>query len=267
VSGGAGSGYLLGNDAPEAMDRFEAFAALFDPNTFRHLDALGLAPGWRCWEVGAGGTSVVDHLAEAVGPDGHVVATDINVSWATGALGPNVKVLQHDVALDPPPDGPFDLVHARLVLVHVPERDKALANMAGALRPGGVLLVEDADPALQPLSCPEERGPEEALANALRRGFRTLLVERGVDLAYGRSLPRRLREAGLDDVRADAAFPLAHPACAHLEVATIELVRDQLLEGGIATAAQIEQHLANVRAGRLDLAQPPMISCWGRRPG
>ncbi len=80
-----GDRYLLSNDAPEAMDRFTAFAALFDPSTFRHLDALGLAPGWRCWEVGAGGTSVVTHLSARVGPGGHVLATDINLAWAAGA--------------------------------------------------------------------------------------------------------------------------------------------------------------------------------------
>jgi SAM-dependent methyltransferase len=224
------------------MDRFTAFAALFDPWTFRHLDGLGLAPGWRCWEVGAGGTSVVRHLAERVGPRGHVLATDINLSWAADAAGPTVQILQHDVAEGPPPGAPYDLVHARLVLVHVAERDAALANMVAALRPGGVLLVEDADPALQPLSCLEE-----------------------TDLAYGRTLPRRLREAGLADVAADAYFPVSQPACDHLEVATINLVRDQLLDHGIATEAEIERHLASVSAGRLDLTQPPMISCWGRR--
>ncbi len=261
----SGDRYLLTNDAPEAMDRFAAFAALFDPSTFRHLDGLGLAPGWRCWEVGAGGTTVVSHLAGRVGQGGHVLATDINLSWAAGAAAPNVEILEHDVATGPPPGEPFDLVHARLVLVHVPERDAALATMVAALRPGGVLLVEDADPALQPLSCLEETGPEQALANRLRRGFRSLLAERGVDLAYGRSLPRRLRAAGLVGVAADAAFPVSDPACNHLETATINLVRDQLLDHGIASEAEIGQHLDAVAAGRLDLAQPPMISCWGRR--
>jgi SAM-dependent methyltransferase len=259
--------YLLSNDAPEAMDRFTAFTTLFDPATFRHLDGLGLAPGWRCWEVGAGGTSVVDYLSERVGPTGHVLATDINLSWAAGTAGAsNVELLEHDVATGPPPDGPFDLVHARLVLVHVPERDRALATMAAALRPGGVLLVEDADPALQPLSCLEEIGPPQELANRIRRGFRALLAERGVDLAYGRTLPRRLRAAGLVQVAADAAFPVSDPACNHLEMATINLIRDQLLDHGIATEDEIARHLANVAAGTLDLAQPPMISCWGRRP-
>jgi hypothetical protein len=35
----------------------------------------------------------------------------------------------------------------------------------------------------------------------------------------------------------------------------------------VATAAEIERHLANVAAGRLDLAQPPLVAAWGRRAG
>ena len=79
-----------------------------------------------------------------------MLATDINLAWAAGAAAPNVSVLEHDVAADPPPGEAFDLVHARLVLVHVTGRDTALGNMVTALRPGGILLVEDADPACSP---------------------------------------------------------------------------------------------------------------------
>jgi hypothetical protein len=79
-------------------------------------------------------------------------------------------------------------------------------------------------------------------------------------------LPRVLRSAGLVDVQADASFPLAHPACAPLEAATINLIRPQLIENGIATESEIQQHLAHVDAGLLDLTQPPMITAWGRRP-
>jgi len=127
-------------------------------------------------------------------------------------------------------------------------------------------LVPIIHQALQPLSCLEEIGPPQELANRIRRGFRALLAERGVDLAYGRSLPRRLRAVGLVQVGADAAFPVSDPACNSLETATINLIRDQLLDHGIATEDEIAQHLANVARGALDLAQPPMISCWGRRP-
>lgn len=261
-----GKGYLLDNQQVEAGTRFEALSALFDASTFRHFETVGIDKGWRCWEVGAGGPTVAAWLADRVGPSGRVVATDIDVSWTETAATEGIEVLRHDVALDEPPAGPFDLIHARLVLVHVTDRDAALRGMIQALRPGGWLLIEDADPALQPLICLDEYGPEQELANRLRRGFRQLLQQRGADLAYGRKLPRLLREAGLADVAADGYFPITSPHCDVLEAATVHQVRDKLTAAGLATDEEIERHLANIASGRLDLALSPMISSWGRRP-
>ncbi|WP_320772762.1 methyltransferase [Streptomyces sp. CRN 30] len=258
-------GYLLDNRQNEAAERFDAFATLFDPTTFRHFTAMGIGPGWRCWEVGAGGSSVASWLAKKVGPTGKVFATDIDVSRLAPAARPPVEVRVHDVGAEEPPGEGFDLVHARLVLVHVPEREKALRTMVKALRPGGRLLVEDADPALQPLVCPDEHGPEQQLANRLRHAFRQLLARRGADLSYGRQLPRLLREAGLRRVEADAYFPVASPACAALESATVRQVRDQLVTAGLATDQDIDRHLANVASGAMDLATAPLISAWGRK--
>jgi SAM-dependent methyltransferase len=266
---GGDDGYLLDNRQSQAGARFEALATLFDPSTFRHLRDIGVGPGWRCWEVGAGGMSVPRWLAGQVGGTGLVVATDIDTSWLTaaGEAIDQVRVLRHDVGCDVPPAADLDLVHARLVLTHVPERDAALASMIDALRPGGRLLLEEADPGLQPLLCPEDHGPAQQLANRLRHGFRQLMAARGADLAFGRTLPRLLREHGLVDVAADAYFPITGPACAALERATVEQIRDRLIGAGIATAAEVDQHLDNIAAGRLpDLATSPMVSAWGRKP-
>lgn len=259
-------GYLLDNRQSEAGVRFGALSELFDPVTFRHVDRLGIGAGMRCWEVGAGGPSVPEGLAARVGPGGSVLATDIDTSWVRDAAGGVIEVRRHDVAADPPPPGPFDLVHARLVLVHVTDRAEAVRRMVSALRPGGLLLLEDADPGLQPLLCPDESGPEQRLANRLRAGFRALMAARGADLAYGRTLPRVLREAGLEDVRADAYFPITSPACAVLEAATVRQIRGRLVAAGLATDEEVDRHLANVATGRLDLATAPMISAWARRP-
>ncbi|GAA2156546.1 methyltransferase domain-containing protein [Kitasatospora kazusensis] len=258
--------YLLDNRRDEAGERFAAISALFDPVTFRHVDRLGVGAGWACWEVGAGGPSVPNGLAERVGPTGRVLATDLDTRWLDGTVDPLVETARHDVAADAPPAGPFDLVHARLVLVHVADRAAALRNLVASLRPGGWLLLEDADPALQPLSAPDEHGPAERLANHLRNGFRTLLAQRGAELGYGRTLPRLLRGAGLADVQADGFFPVTSPACRTLEAATVRQLRAELLAQGLATEAEIEEHLANVAAGNLDLTTAPMISAWGRRP-
>ena len=266
--GVAGEDYLLDNRQDEAGQRFAALAALFDPSTFRHLMALRLGPGQRVWEVGAGGPTVPAWLAQQTAPDGEVLATDLDTSWIAGAAPPpNLRVLRHDVGLDPPPEGPFDLVHARLVLVHVPQRARALGAMVSVLRPGGWLVVEEADPALQPLLCPEDSGPAQQLANRLKAAFRQLMAERGADLAYGRTLPRHLRDVGLVDVAADAYFPISGPACHELECATIQQIRGRLLAAGLARVEEIDQHLDNLSAGRLpDLATSPMVTAWGRRP-
>lgn len=257
--------YLLDNQQVQAGERFGALSALFDPSTFRHARALGISPGWRVWEVGAGGPSVPDWLAAQVGPEGHVLATDIDTVWL-GADSTGFEVRRHDVGKERAPDGPFDLVHARLVLVHVRERTRALATMVDALRPGGWLLLEEADPQLQPLVCIDEAGPAQQLANNLKRGFRVLMSERGVDLAFGRTLPRLMRDVGLVNVESDAYFPMGGPACTELERATVEQISGRLVAAGLATSEEIATHVENVTSGRLDLATSPMISAWGRKP-
>lgn len=258
-------GYLLDNQRVEAGERFEAIAQLFDPVTFRHLAAVGVAPGWACWEVGAGGASVPRWLAARVGPSGRVLATDLDTAWMP-AEGAGFEVLRHEVGVDEVPVGPFDLVHARLLLVHLPRRAEVLASLVDVLRPGGWLVIEDADPALQPLVCPDEHGPAQRLANRIQAAFRSLLAARGADLAFGRTLPRLLRSAGLADVRAEAFFPVSSPACHALQLATVRQVRDGLLAAGLATGSEIEQHLSDVASGELDLATAPLISAWGRKP-
>jgi SAM-dependent methyltransferase len=255
--------YLLDNQQSEAGQRFDALGTLFNPSTFRHMGSIGLSLGWRVWEVGAGGTSVPAWIAEQTKAD--VLATDIDTTWLE-AEDDRFAVKRHDIGTEPAPGDSFDLVHARLVLVHVPQRSKALATMIDALKPDGWLLVEEADSGLQPLACPDDHGAAEKLANKLKVAFRALMVERGVDLSFGRKLPRLLRAAGLVDVQSDAYFPIGGPAVDRLERATVEQIRQRLIATELATEDEIEQHLSNVATGQLDLATSPMVSAWGRKP-
>ena len=258
--------YLLDNQEIEAGERFDALSQLFNPSTFRHISHCGISEGWRVWEVGSGGPSVPRWLADRVGANGHVIATDIDTSWLHPDERGGFEVAVQDVARDPAPGADFDLIHARLVLVHVLERNQAISNMVNALRPGGWLIVEEADPGLQELVCLDEYGHEQELANKLKRGFRTLMQARGVDLHFARTLPRHFRAAGLVDVEADAYFPIGGPACTALEHSTIEQIKDRLIEAGLATPDEIARHLDAVDANLLDLATSPMISVWGRKP-
>ena len=79
-----------------------ALSALFDSVTFGHFGAVGLDEGWRCWEVGAGGSWVPARLASVVGPRGHVLATDIDTAWLEEEQLAGVEIRTHDVATDDP---------------------------------------------------------------------------------------------------------------------------------------------------------------------
>ncbi|HET9109188.1 MAG TPA: hypothetical protein VFN78_00040, partial [Ktedonobacterales bacterium] len=69
--------YLLDNAWQEQDRRLARLEAWFDPGTIQHLEALGVGPGWRCLEVGAGAGSIAAWLCNRVGPEGSVLATDI----------------------------------------------------------------------------------------------------------------------------------------------------------------------------------------------
>jgi len=262
----AESPYLLDNRKAEAGDRFAALAALYDPMTAGHLDTLGVGAGWRCLEVGAGGGSVVRHLSERVGPSGRVLATDIEPRFlAPLADLANVEVCQHDVVVDPLPEAEFDLVHARLVLIHVPERVVALRRLVAALRPGGWLLIEDGDGIVSVDSCLDPQTEPERLANRMRGGLMTLLDERGVDFTFGRTLPRLLRAEGLVDIGGDGYIAFSD-VVRILERANILQLQDAFLEAGIITEAELESFLAWLEETDTVLASPLVLSAWGRRP-
>ena len=263
----ASTEYLFDNRSADAGDRFSGLAELFNPITFRHLEAIGLREGWRCWEVGAGGPSVASWIAERVGSSGHVLATDIDTSWFEGAARGKLTVCRQDVAAEPPPElEGFDLVHARLVLVHLPDREAALQNMIRALRPGGWLLLEDFDMDLQPPHCVDDGGPHAELAQKICEGLRSLLIERGADPSYGRKLPRLLREHGLSSVGAGAYFPVALPATRQVMRANISQVRAGLIVNRLASAGDIDAYLSLLGDDAFDITTPPLVSAFGQKP-
>jgi trans-aconitate methyltransferase len=53
-----------------------------------------------------------------------------------------LEILRHDITAEDLPTG-FDLVHARYLVEWLPNKRQALTRMVAALRPGGVLLVEE----------------------------------------------------------------------------------------------------------------------------
>ena len=118
----------------ETEQRFASLESCWDPVTIAHLDRIGVGAGWSCLEIGGGGGSLGAWLGQHVGPSGSVLVTDIDPRWIGVSTASNVEVRRHDIVDDELDDRRFDLVHARLVLLHLPERRRALAKMVAALK-------------------------------------------------------------------------------------------------------------------------------------
>lgn len=133
------------NAGTQAAARFPAPADMFAPGTIRHLTQIGVGTGWHCLEFGAGGGSIATRLCDRIGGNGQVLATDIDTRFLEALNRSNPEVSRHDIAFDPLPQVKFDLVHFRLVLGHMPNRDEVLGPLVTALRPGGRILAEEFD--------------------------------------------------------------------------------------------------------------------------
>ena len=144
------SAYVFDNAAAPAGQRFAGLQASYDQVTIRQLEQIGVSAGWSCLEVGGGGGSIARWLARQVTPGGHVVVTDIDPRWLESGY-PDIELRRHDIVVDELEEDSFDLAHERLVLIHLPERDRALRRMIDSLRPGGWLLIEDFDCTWLPL--------------------------------------------------------------------------------------------------------------------
>ncbi|MFN0314029.1 MAG: class I SAM-dependent methyltransferase, partial [Burkholderiales bacterium] len=192
--------YVLDNAAPQTPARFAALGELYDGTTIAHLERIGVQAGWRCWEAGAGPGSIAQWLCKRAGATGGVLATDIDIRFLMETNLPNLQVRHHDIVTDPLPEAGFDLIHARLLLVHLPEREKVLDRMIAALKPGGWLLCEEFD-SISHVANPERYAWEVSLKSAA--ALRKVMMDRGVEPGFGRALAGHFRARGLKSISAE----------------------------------------------------------------
>jgi ubiquinone/menaquinone biosynthesis C-methylase UbiE len=259
----AAAGYTLDPAWHAERERLNSITSLYDPQTMRCCERLGLAEGWRCADVGAGTGSVAQLLAERVGERGQVLAVDMDVRFLEPIQRPPLEVLRADLREDQLP-GDLDLVHARLVLEHLPEREAVLGKMVEAARPGGWVLVEDFD-----WSTAVAVDPPSELHDKVVRALRTFFSAHGYDAELGRKLPRLLQSAGLVDVAADSVA-IQVQADRERGVPQWELLAEQLAPGmvaaGLLTQCDIDEFHALWHDGETVSFAPLMVSAWGRKP-
>ena len=139
--------YVLAEATPSAeLKRLREIDHYMRPTTEARIARLGIAPGWKCLDVGAGAGGVARWMAEKVGNTGSVTATDIAPKIDLDPRLPWLEARKHNILEPGLVDSRYDLVHCRLLLIHVSPVEVALRNMVRALRPGGWLIVWQVPP-------------------------------------------------------------------------------------------------------------------------
>jgi SAM-dependent methyltransferase len=264
--------YVLGGTETE-LSRLRAQASEYEAEARWLLDTTSLRPGSRVVDVGCGPIGILALLAEKVGTEGEVVGLEREPRFAAlarheiGRLGlSNVRVVEADALASGLDKGSFDLVHERLVLVNVPERQRFLQEMLSLAAPGGSIALEDIDN----VSWLCEPGHEswDVLIQVFHKVFRA----GGGDPFIGRRLPALMKELGLVDVGSRVQVALPQPGQyrrTHL-ISLMGSVRAKVLEMGLMDERELDvhtnallQHLTDPNTVVIDKL---FVQCWGRKP-
>ncbi|MGC9398332.1 MAG: class I SAM-dependent methyltransferase [Anaerolineae bacterium] len=114
------------------------------------VDHLELEPGMRVLDAGCGPGRVTLPLAEAVGPQGEVVALDVQDEMLARARAKaeaagltNIRYLQAELGQGDLQVDTFDRIVLVSVLGEIPHQAAALRELYAALKPGGILSITE----------------------------------------------------------------------------------------------------------------------------
>jgi SAM-dependent methyltransferase len=256
--------YAYDNDSAAAVSHHDALSGLLDEfSTTRAGKLLNLA-GTRCLDVAAGGGRFALWLAEQVGDAGQVIATDIKPSHIPAH--PRLEVLQHDIVNDPMP-GTFDFVHARFLLNHLPARDAVLRTLAGALKPGGVLLTTDFAPETPANFVAHAPSPGDAdLLRRYHEAHMAVLTSHGNDRGWSRRATGAMIDVGLTEVES-VVYGRSWRGGGHgcqLLLAGMAQTRDELVAVGL-TEDELDRVGELLSDPRVVLHGHPAYATSGRR--
>jgi SAM-dependent methyltransferase len=255
----------------EGRERLRVLSRVMQPTSLGLLHRAGIRPGMACLEVGCGGGDLAFDMARAVGSAGRVLGTDIDQKAldlatleAAGLRLSNVEFRVADIT-ETTPGVDFDLVHARFVLTHLANPDRALARMRAALRPGGVIAVEDID----------FRGhfsyPESTALQRYVELYTEIVRRKGGDANIGPRLPSLLTGVGFENVQMHVIQPAATVGeIKLLTPLTMENIAGSVVASGLAPQAEAEQLVAELydyahTSGTVGCL-PRVVEVWGTAP-
>ena len=214
------------------------------PATDLMIDLADISAGASVLDVAAGAGDQSMQIAERVGPDGYVLATDISsniLDYAsaharTAGLGQIEFKLMDGENLSVTPES-FDAAVSRVGMIYFPDQMKALAGIKAALKPGGRFCAVV-------YSTPERNGFFSIPVATIRTAAQLPPPAKGqpgpFSLGQPGVLADLLRKAGFSDIRdrtVAAPLSLASAAeCTRFERESFGALHQML--SGLPTAAQ-----------------------------
>lgn len=259
--------YIFKNTAERSeYERLQKIEQVFDPVTQSLLRKLGLKRGSVCLEIGPGAGSILRWICREAGPKGSVTAVDSNIRFIADYQTPQLKIHEADIFKMDLPRNHFDIIHARYVLIHNPGPERLIAKLAEALKPGGVLLLEEPD--FNQGALPEYHPVYSPAFNCIREAILRMFVSLGLDPALGGKLPAFMEAAGLSDVGAEV---WAEEAVGNSVIADfMRLSTLHLKEPYLATGAASETDLSGYIKMTVDASFKVVYygshSVWGAKP-
>ena len=183
------SSYIFeSNSQEQEYRRLRMVETANDPNTIPLLKRTGIQPGWTCLELGPGAGSILRWMGKQVGTEGIVLGVDKTTVYLKEFSTPPYDIRTGSF-LDVSLDYPFDLIHARYVLIHNQQDMEMLTKVHDLLKPGGVALIEEPDFTSAKLCEKDSDHPHARVNSAICHMF----INLGLNPAYGLSLPQKLQ--------------------------------------------------------------------------
>jgi hypothetical protein len=224
-------------------ERLRLLAEAFDPGTLRWLSGR-VHPGNHCLVLGAGTEPIVRWLEETVGADGRVTALDTNPSLWCHVSSESPQVPASFIEELTGRLGELDLVHVRFALVHARNEDDVLSALVGAVKPGGLLVLEEPDfGGARALTGPDKlRHSFNNVQSASELVFATL----GFDHTVGSRIPGLLQQHGLANVAVenDAAIVPGQSPLAEVMVMAATQLATAFVATRFASLNDIERYRA-----------------------
>lgn len=245
------------------LERLQAIEGAKDPNTRRHLLRLGVGPGMRCLEVAGGGGSVAAWMADQVIPGGEVTAIDIETNFLDLIDKPNLTVRCQNILTDPVEEAAYDIAHCRLLLIHLPDAATAVAQMKKAVRPGGWVMVEEAD--FSSYRAVENSHPAaSAFTEIVRKTFNSIHETGVFDPYYGTQVCSLLEDAELNEVASEGTAYVRKGGSAEAREHRLSL--PILVDAGVLSKTDAEVVSNALCDPTFTFVGPTIFSGWGQRP-